>query len=430
MFEDKSPHHTSLERVTDRSGNESNARRLLPSSSGGEINALKRELVAQLYTQGGAFWEAVREVRSRRGIVATPKHPSEFDEHLLFPQDTPNWPGEPGEPGYTEEKLEKWDAFYQEWQRDLNTIIRSVVQERYFDPTKKDPLPWQRFAAACVLYDPPETDLEALANYAGPYPQYITPFGPSEGKWPDTEEEQLLAVEPPIVQLRDGIEQSRIEERYWYSVLFKIWELHLKPQGLEFWGVLEEIDEKYPEFQQAHQEASRRNHPRHYIKVDEHTTEDDVRHAFRMISRMHESRPGGGRPRRDPLMALQCAILYDRHNERDPKDPRRKKWTYEKLAKRFGLPSTRSAKSSSKRDASALQKASTKRIGYKKARGVFCLLKTCSPGLYKAGDGKQASHRPRRKIVRRYSALFTAARMGGARPKGQLRPRGEVLHRS
>lgn len=82
--------------------------------------------------------------------------------------------------------------------------------------------------------------------------------------------------------------------------------------------------------------------PRHYIKIDEHTTEDDVRYAFRMIARMHGRPPKGGRPRRDPLMGLQCAILYDRQNDRDPKDPRRKKWTYEKLAKKFGLPSARS----------------------------------------------------------------------------------------
>ncbi len=111
----------------------------------------------------------------------------------------------------------------------MHSIIRSVVPERHFDPRKKDPLPWERFVAACALHDPPETDLEALANYAGPYPQLVTPLDPSEGKQPDTEEELLLMVEPPIVQLRDWNEQRRIVEDYWWSVLSKVWELYLKP---------------------------------------------------------------------------------------------------------------------------------------------------------------------------------------------------------
>src|SRR5215207_3589090 len=98
-----SSHHTSTDSAADRTGDGSGAAWLLRSSSGEEINALKRELVVQLCTRDGAFWEAVREVRSRRGIVATPTHPTEFDEHLLYPRDTPKWPGEPGERWYTEE---------------------------------------------------------------------------------------------------------------------------------------------------------------------------------------------------------------------------------------------------------------------------------------------------------------------------------------
>lgn len=152
-------------------------------------------------------------------------------------------------------------------------------------------------------------------------------------------------VEPPTVQLRDGSVAEGIEYEYWMSILFKVWKLHLKPQGLEFSRVLEEIREKYPEIEEARREASRRNPLRHYINVDEDTTEDEVRDAFRMISRMHESRPGGGRSERDPLTALQCAILYDKHNERDPEDPRRKKWTYEKLYTKFDeISSARAAK--------------------------------------------------------------------------------------
>jgi hypothetical protein len=46
---------------------------------------------------------------------------------------------------------------------------------------------------------------------------------------------------------------------------------------------------------------------------------------------------------RDPLVAIQCAILYNRHNQKDPEDGRRRTWTYERLAEEFGLKSARAA---------------------------------------------------------------------------------------
>jgi hypothetical protein len=45
---------------------------------------------------------------------------------------------------------------------------------------------------------------------------------------------------------------------------------------------------------------------------------------------------------RDPLVAVQCAILYDRHNQQ-LKDKRQRRWTYAKLGEEFGLSSARVA---------------------------------------------------------------------------------------
>lgn len=50
----------------------------------------------------------------------------------------------------------------------------------------------------------------------------------------------------------------------------------------------------------------------------------------------------GTKRSRDPLVAVQCAILYDRHNQQ-LEDKRQRRWTYAKLGKEFGL-STRAAK--------------------------------------------------------------------------------------
>jgi hypothetical protein len=106
---------------------------------------------------------------------------------------------------------------------------------------------------------------------------------------------------------------------------------------------------------------------RQYIEVHEHTTDEDVRAARRVIRaiqdrdrfrvlqaadpatrlKMLQEKQNSPQPRgksvRDPLVAIQCAILYDRHNEKDPADGRRRTWTYERLAEEFGLKSARAA---------------------------------------------------------------------------------------
>lgn len=83
----------------------------------------------------------------------------------------------------------------------------------------------------------------------------------------------------------------------------------------------------------------------HYIEVDEHTTKKDVEHAFSMIGAAQARRTVNTKPDKDPLAAIRCALLYDRHNTVDPSDKRCWKWTYERLAKEFGLKSKRAAKS-------------------------------------------------------------------------------------
>ena len=51
----------------------------------------------------------------------------------------------------------------------------------------------------------------------------------------------------------------------------------------------------------------------------------------------------GTKTRRASLVAVQCAVLHDRHNLREPEDRRRRRWNYTRLADRFGLSSARVA---------------------------------------------------------------------------------------
>jgi hypothetical protein len=56
-----------------------------------------------------------------------------------------------------------------------------------------------------------------------------------------------------------------------------------------------------------------------------------------LISDTLPERSKKGPPRRDPLVAVQCAVLYDRHNGKDPEVRRRLLWSYERLAEEYGL---------------------------------------------------------------------------------------------
>jgi hypothetical protein len=150
---------------------------------------------------------------------------------------------------------------------------------------------------------------------------------------------------PPIATLRDAHKAESIESWYWQKIIDEIGERYLKPQGLDTKEILLKVMRDTPDLLRRREELRNRETPRrHYITVGAYTTEADVKRAFRLISATLTERPEKGAPKRDPLIAAQCAILYDRHNQPDPTDGRKKSWTYPKLAEEFGLKSGGAAK--------------------------------------------------------------------------------------
>ena len=150
---------------------------------------------------------------------------------------------------------------------------------------------------------------------------------------------------PPIRTLRDGLKTQFIERWFWRQVIERIGERFLEPAGLDIRDMMRTVMEDSPDlFVQCKELYDQEAPERHYIVVDEKTTGPDVQRAFRLISATLPERPEKGAPQRDPLIAAQCAILYDRHNESDPSDGRKWSWTYPKLAEEFGLKSKRAAK--------------------------------------------------------------------------------------
>jgi hypothetical protein len=225
---------------------------------------------------------------------------------------------------------------------DLNSIISEVVPKRYSGGPvhgRQELYSWQGFISACVLHDPLATNLLEFAQYSIP-PRYSV-WAP--GTRMSAREKSVHMAAPPIRVLPDPYEAEQIVGQFWQRVLWEVGRGYLEPKGLNIRSVVASIIEEYPEIWDERHEAAKANEGRSYILVDEQTTEDDVRKAFRTIAATQDRSPVS-KPKRDPLLALQCAVLYDRLNRKNPDDGRQWEWTYEKLAEELGLESWRAAK--------------------------------------------------------------------------------------
>lgn len=171
-------------------------------------------------------------MRSRRQIAVRVELPPVIEEGMLLPDGAPKKPMLGSEEDIALEQ-EWMDAFLfeQAWSADLDEIIHRVVPRRLrghpgsrlpiealrgieslarWTPGK-DESPelerWRLFVSACVLYDPPETELMSFARYAGfAHVSFIDPGVP------DQNEKQLVYMPlPPIEILTDPEEDRRID---------------------------------------------------------------------------------------------------------------------------------------------------------------------------------------------------------------------------
>ena len=310
---------------------------VLRSDLGRRIEGYKREVVFQVFMQQGPAWDAVSDMRSRWGVSARTELPPASSNYPNnpFPE---HWPEEYTDAG---KQSEEWVALAERFGLDLDALRDQIVPEAYrWGPVDTS---WRSFLAACVLFDPPDQELLAFSKFGGPRPVGVSPI--------DRSRDNLFGIPPhimatpPITALRETHKAELVEEWYWLRIIDEIGKRYLEPQGLDTREILHEVMVGTPAL--SREQAKLREHEapfRYYITVGEYTTEADVRRAFRLITATLPERPEKGAPRRDRLIAIQCAILYDRHNQPDPSDGRKWAWTYQKLAEEFGLHSERAAK--------------------------------------------------------------------------------------
>jgi hypothetical protein len=222
---------------------------------------------------------------------------------------------------------------------------------------------WVWFASACVLYDPPETALISFAECTTPEPYRVS----LRSSYRSQDGDKSVSMQaPPIKEQPDSAELRSMIMSQVHLILDEINRHHLQALGLDVHAMWQDVLHKPDVVREIYRQEECLK-KRQYIEVHEHTTDEDVRAARRVIRAMQDrdrfrvplaadpvtrleilqekqnSPQARGKSGRDPLVAIQCAILYDRHNQKDPEDGRRRTWTYERLAERFGLKSARAA---------------------------------------------------------------------------------------
>jgi hypothetical protein len=301
--------------------------RELPSSGRRRLRRLRHELVLQLYLRRDPLWEAIHDVRDRWDISAEERLPPPVMGYLSLE----------GPPAHQDRGYAK-HAF--SWKEEMSAIWDKVDPEPRL-PTSDDysdlqlELSWGDFLSACVLYDPPEDQLVEFASYRALETTIL-----SGGRLATKANLEGLPemVDPPV---RSLFALSKVMDWYWHRVLRYIGELDLELQGVDVDALIEDALSYIPGLEEEYREKAERYSKRYYIGVDDYTSLEDVKRAFHMIREVQPHK--GTKPSRDPLVAVQCAILYDRHNGRDPEDRRRWRWNYAKLADRFCLSSSRVA---------------------------------------------------------------------------------------
>lgn len=309
-----------------REMSEASEPRQLRSSADERLRRLRGDLVLQLFVRRGPLWEAVREVRDRWNITAKVQLPPPVVGWLL-PEGAPE----------CDHSKEYWE-YVRQWDEEMSAIRVKVASkpcvttDDFFDYELK--MSWTHFLSACVLCDPPDDQLIEFASYGNLQPTYLSDgrFPPDRGNLKGLPE----MVDPPIKSLWGLME---VRDWFWKRVLDHIGERYLESQGMDVETLLEDVLLDVPGLREEHAEKYKQYSTRYYIEVDDFTTLDDVKSAHRMIRSVQKERPKPVKPPRDRLTAVQCALLYVRHNQADLEDKRRKRWTHAKLADHFGLSS-------------------------------------------------------------------------------------------
>jgi hypothetical protein len=308
------------------------------------IKLLKDGLVLQRVAQRGEFWEAIEQIRTYWQIDDPPAQLPPQSEDILLPPSLAE-PGDlselhamwskhpllrPLESGWRRhpDRLKTWRSDWNtaylnlkgRWHLDLHYVLRRGVPERCLEkrpphvgnpPLSQHLLPWYRFAAACVLYNPPRNEkLPMFARYGG------LPAPPGEGI---VGEEPVLGVLTERQLLERAIEAEQ-QHMLTEMIAKRLWKHRSELDDLDYHQATLEVLRRFDS--EMHQELKRLRKEREfeieldppnrvYVELEEGATIEERRKTVEAVAAHQKGRPSVGRRSRDQIKAVTAAILKD-----------------------------------------------------------------------------------------------------------------------
>jgi hypothetical protein len=289
-----------------------------PAPVGEELKAraFKDGLTAQLYVQRGMFWDAVRELRERRGITAKKGLPPSGDNvsEFILPERSSG---------------DDFVAQAEEWIADLQRIEQRCVPTRFQGSAE-----WGDFISACVLFDPPRAeDLDTFTRHGDL--RYLDPDVEPDAHGVRRVRAPMQAMAPLRWAIAD--EKAFEEVHFWLfeRVLEELGERYLGPAGVDLEEAVREIFDATELGKQYRAKKGGLRREWHIVGSDG-VNANDIKKAADRIPAVREARSSGGRAARNPVVAIQCAALYDADDTEGEDAPKTRKRRL--LAERYGLP--------------------------------------------------------------------------------------------
>lgn len=285
----------------------------LPKGEELKARAFKDDLTVQLFLRKGPFWEAIKAMREKRGIVASTQLPPSGPgiSELIFPET------------HGDEERDFFER-YDEWVADLREVKDRCVPARLRDAAE-----WEAFISACVLCDPPREHLDTFTRHGDPrLLDYEHPGAQGE--------RAPMQARAPVQRM--VTEEEKLEEvHFWLlnSLLEELGRRYLEPAGIDVEEAVKDIMETTDLNEEYHRKKSTLRREWHIIAA-EGVTADDANKTASMLPTVREARSPGGRASRNRLVALQCAMFCDASDPSTVELP--KSESYRILAARYNIP--------------------------------------------------------------------------------------------
>lgn len=268
--------------------------KILSSSEAQRVRNIKLGFVVDVYLGRGDFWKGVKAARMVHDVEAKEGLPLPMQTlALCLAQDLMRLSS--GSPFLALRGLQL--KMLQSWSRSIRAVWLSAVPQEFWQATD-----WDAFAAACILWEPPELKLDEFADYGG------------------------LALKGAVERMNRGGPRE--------VALIEFYE-----------GLIEELGKR--DFESRGEDVRQ--------AVSKIYTETDLLEKLKTrvteVENLGVARNLGGRPQIIESLAIKCAALYHDHNgpAEDPADKRFKRWTYESLAKKIIFPHPNYSRSQSRK---------------------------------------------------------------------------------